>query len=407
MAMKQTQVKTLSFGDVGLDFCVGSRNLFPDRFKKMLSLGYNVQTVSSVIVSGNQVTFTYGGAHGYVADRVLKVSAPELLSINGGEFVIDSVTENTVTVTIDGTPTSIAGNFTTKVASLGYDLVYEQANIHIYKFKALDETDLYLRLVFTTAANARNVVMPCIGKSVDLINGVITDPDAYQPNKDITQPAINALQWEFYYGTTASTNNYTYSEGFLSFGTAIVVGSQYHLAFLYNDAYHQYAGQWVCGFIPTSTLDYEKLKQPVLFGSLSAVSLTSSSYINAISRLAWFLGNIQTTLQARVSSNQGVGLPIANEAFLSQSIDTFNTTVVMPITIFEKETSQFLGFTCGMYLGCYGGSNSPSLNHREQPIKTIDIDLNNQVIIGNVGNLNTGHTNSLFLVFPVEEVKIA
>lgn len=407
MAMKQTQVKTLSFGDVGLDFCAGSRSLFPDRFKRMLSLGYNMQTVSSVTVSGNQVTFTYGGAHGYVVDRVLKVESGALASINGGEFAIDSVTENTVTVTIDGAPTSIAGNFTTKVASLGFELLYEQASVHIYKFKALDETDLYLRLVFTTTANARNVVMPCIGKSVDLVNGIITDPDAYQPNKDITQPAINALQWEFYYGTGTHTNNYTYSQGFSSFGTAIVVGSRYHLAFLYNDAYHQYAGQWVCGFMPTSTLDYENLKQPVLFGSLSAVSLTSSSSINAIGRLAWFLGNIQATLQPRVSSNQGVVLPVANQAFLPQSIDTFNTTVVMPITLFEKETSQFLGFTCGMYLGCYGGSNSPSLGRQQHPIITMDIDLNNPVIIGNVGNLNTGHTSSLFLVFPIEEVKIA
>ena len=144
MAMKQTQTKLFDFSDVGLDFCAGSKNLFPDRFKKMLALGYNEQTVSSVAITGNQVTLSYGVSHGYVADRVLKVNAPELLSINGGEFVIDSVTENTVTMTIDGAPALIAGNFTTKVASLGYQLVYEQNPVQLYKFKALDESDLFL-----------------------------------------------------------------------------------------------------------------------------------------------------------------------------------------------------------------------------------------------------------------------
>ena len=405
--MKQTQTRTLSFGDVGLDFCAGSRSLFPDRFKKMLALGYNTQTVSSVSISGNQVTFNYGVSHGYVADRVLKVNSGALALINGGEFWIDSVTTNTVTMTIDDAPLSIAGNFSTNIASLGYELVYELNNVHIYKFKALDETDLYLRLVFTTVTNARNVVMPCIGKSADLVNGVITDVDAYQPNKDITQPVISALQWEFYYSNGTHTNNYTYSQGFSAFGTAVVVGSKYHLAFLYDDAYHRYAGQWVCGFVPSVTLRYEKLKQPILFGGLSTTSLTGSSNTAAMGRLAWFLGGIQVTLSERISENNGLNTPLSNSPFLPQSIDTFNTTVVMPIRIFEKVSSQFLGFMTGMYLGCYGGSGTPSLDQLNQPIQTTDTDLNNKVIVGNIGNTNAGHESSIFLAFPIEEIKIA
>ena len=70
--MKQTQTKLFDFSDIGLDFCAGSKNLFPDRFKKILAQGYNTQTVASVGVVGNQVTLTYGVSHGYVADRVLK-----------------------------------------------------------------------------------------------------------------------------------------------------------------------------------------------------------------------------------------------------------------------------------------------------------------------------------------------
>ena len=154
----------------------------------MLSLGYNEQTVSSVTVAGNQVTFTYGGTHGYVADRVLKVNAPELLSINGGEFVIDSVTENTVTMTIDGAPESIAGNFTTKVASLGWSLEYENSNVHIYKFKHIDETDLFIRLVFQNNLAYRNTVSVCIGKTANLALGTITDPNSIENNRENLTP---------------------------------------------------------------------------------------------------------------------------------------------------------------------------------------------------------------------------
>src|SRR5690606_30234894 len=135
MAMKQTQTKLFDFSDVGLDFCAGSKNLFPDRFKKMLSLGYNVQTVTSVAVVGNQVTLTYGGAHGYVVDLVLKVDSSVFASINGGEFWIDSITTNTLTFTLDAAPASVVSGFTTRIASLGWDLVYEQGHIYIYKFR--------------------------------------------------------------------------------------------------------------------------------------------------------------------------------------------------------------------------------------------------------------------------------
>src|SRR5690606_6216598 len=148
MAMKQTQTKLFDFSDVGLDFCAGSKNLFPDRFKKMLSVGYNVQTVFSVAVVGNQVRFTYGGTHGYAADRVLKVDSGALASINGGEFWIDSVTTNTVTFTLDNIPSSIANGFSTRIASLGWALEYESGQVQLYKMKYLDERDLYVRLVF-------------------------------------------------------------------------------------------------------------------------------------------------------------------------------------------------------------------------------------------------------------------
>lgn len=166
----------MELSDVGLDFCAGSKNLFPDRFKKMLAQGYNTQTVSSVVVTGNQVVLTYGVNHGYVADRVLKINSPRIL----GEYVIDSVTSNTVTLTIDNAPNNIIGGFTTYVAPLGMQIVYEQANIHIYKIKALDESEYFMRVVFQTALSQRNRIGISIGKTADLSTGKITDTNASQ-----------------------------------------------------------------------------------------------------------------------------------------------------------------------------------------------------------------------------------
>ena len=260
MAMKQTQTKLFDFSDVGLDFCAGSKNLFPDRFKKMLALGYNEQTVSSVAVAGNQVTLSYGVSHGYVADRVLKVSAPELLSINGGEFVIDSVTKNTVTMTIDGAPTSIAGNFTSRVASLGWSLGYENANVQVYKFKCLDDSDVYARLIFQNNLDYRNDVSVCIGKSFNLATGVITDTNSLEENRSNTSPSV--IAWQFSYNAQSSYNNNTYAQGFNNHGQAKVVGSLYHLILLVNTG-SQLSPRFN-SILPTETLDYESVKYPLL-----------------------------------------------------------------------------------------------------------------------------------------------
>ncbi|WBX36765.1 hypothetical protein [Acinetobacter schindleri] len=216
--MKQTQTKLLDFSDTGLDFCSGSKNLFPDRFKKMLALGYNVQTVSSVAVAGSQVTLTYGGAHGYAADRVLKVDSGALSSINGGEFWIDSVATNTVTFTLDDAPTSITGGFTTRVAPLGWDLLYEQPYVHLYKMKNLDESDLYVRLVFQAVSNYRNRVGICVGHTADIAAGTITDINTLTQYATATVPN-DTFAWEFQLTAEATYNNYTAAQGFTKFGS--------------------------------------------------------------------------------------------------------------------------------------------------------------------------------------------
>ena len=406
--MKQTQTKLFDFSDVGLDFCAGSKNLFPDRFKKMLALGYNTQTVSSVAVSGNQVTLTYGVSHGYVADRVLKISSGALAAINGGEFVIDSVTTNTVTMTIDSAPTSIVGNFTTYIASLGYELVFEQANIHIYKFKALDESDLYLRLCFQNNLAYRNSVAPCIGKSINLTTGEITDNNALTVNKNTSTPG--PANWEFTYATGTTFNNYTYSQGFSTFGLGRIIGSKYHFAILFN-CHTQVASSRIAGFFPLAAVGgYDTLNYPALFieETISAINTPLNTPYGLLHTRV-YIGNVrcigdQSRAEYTANTRFYLNTPRAFKSFTTQ--DSFNTSIAEPMRLFEASTGQFLGVIAGGLYACsFDSTNAPPITNDSNPSLTADIDLNSKVII-HLLNQSTSLSGIAFFALPVEEIKI-
>lgn len=406
MAMKQTQTKLFDFSDAGLDFSPGSKNLLPDRFKKMLALGYNEQTVSSVAVAGNQVTLAYGGTHGYAADRVLKVSAPEFLSINGGEFVIDSVTENTVTMTIDGAPASIAGNFTTKIASLGWELEYENANIHVYKFKQLDESNIYIRFCFQDVATRRNAIAPCVGKTFDPLTGFITDPNAYSKNAQVVSPGSD-LKFDFDWGSSASSsrNDWTYTQGSSSYGKAHALGSKYHLAILTN-CYTGDGSGVISAVLPSLCIDNEKLQYPVLIGKVAGI--TTSIPSNAMQTTQALIGNISVAFDSsstNTTSDYVFKTPQAAKSFISTELDTFNTTTAQPIFIYEKATRQHLGVLFGAFIAKYSSTDAPSLSANSSPFTTKDIDLDNFICIHHI---STGGSalNAAYMVFPLEEVKI-
>jgi len=398
MAMKQTQTKLFDFSDVGLDFSAGSKNLFPDRFKKMLSLGYNVQTVSSVSVAGNQVTLTYGGTHGYVADRVLKIDSGALASINGGEFVIDSVTANTVTMTIDGAPTLITGNFTTKVASLGWELVYENTHIHIYKFRHIDDTDMYARLCFqnaTTAGN-RNCIVVGIGRTIDLGLGHVTDA-AFDLGKCATVAASTAnLKWDFTNSTARTFDNYTYAQGANTFGNGVVVGSMYHIAIMTNIGAYTTCG-YTQGIFPASlAMGYSEINYPVLLCCNNGASTTTAN-TQQYSALRAYCGSKSVYMEPKAILQTN----IASNSFIS--LDGFNTTAAKPLSIYEASTGQFLGFILGLFQAMYATSNRPDILPSTMPVDTRDVDLSNIVKIQSCSSSASEHA---WFAAPVEEVKV-
>ncbi|AWL28964.1 hypothetical protein DJ533_10505 [Acinetobacter defluvii] len=404
MTMKQTQTKMFDFSDVGLDFCAGSKNLFPDRFKKMLALGYNTQTVSSVAVTGNQVVLTYGVNHGYVADRVLKLNAPNL----NGEYVIDSVTTNTVTLTIDNPPADVAGGFTTFIASLGWQLVYEQAHIHIYKFKHIDNTDMYARLCFqnaTTTGN-RNCIAVGIGRTVDLSLGFITDENCL-PDLSTCSTVADAtsnIRWDFTASTASTFNSYSYTQGYSIFGQGKVIGSLYHIILLFRVASGSGLSAF-CGLAPFYSV-YQNINYPALLCTNNGASTTSASFQIGAGKI--YIGK-QSCVSAYAGATSLVYPTTTNSnSYLPSDIDDFNTTTSEPYRIYDEKSQQFLGcFIGGIYRVNYDSSNRPDINSlAESPIKTVDVDFNNIVYIQGISNTGSSSIPRHYVAVTVEEIRI-
>lgn len=392
MTMKQTQTKMFDFSDVGLDFCAGSKNLFPDRFKKMLSLGYNEQTVASVAVTGNQVVLTYGVSHGYVADRVLKITSGALAAINDGEFWIDAVTANTVTLTIDDAPISVAGGFVTKIASLGWSLEYENSNIHVYKLKALDESNVYLRLCFQNNLSLANYVSPCLGDTFDQATGFITDADSISSTKNINTPNLD-FHWMYSGWATSNDANYNYQQGYPWWGKGVIIGSAYHFVSMHQH-YNSGTPQRLCGVLPVISI-LSNLKKHIIIGEKRQSVVAGGAMIGAFQA---FIGDVRVALSN--FSTQDLTYPVAVSGVLPDRIDGQNTTMCRPLLVSEYSTRQFLGVVMGAYEVCYGSNNIPILHYQNQPNQSKDIDLNNNVFVQTFGS------NAWWCV-PVEEIKIA
>lgn len=401
MAMKQTQTKLFDFSDVGLDFCAGSKDLFPDRFKKMLSLGYNVQTVSSVAVSGNQVTLTYGVSHGYVADRVLNVDSGVLASINGGEFWIDSVTTNTLTFSLETTPTSIAGGFTTKIASLGWSLVYEQSNIHIYKFKKIDETDTYLRICYQTNTNQRNCMIVGVGDTVDLNLGIITDVRCMPllAHAVTVDQDSSSYKWEFGGIANATHNSAIYSAGFATYGKAVVVGSKYHFLSMHN-VWLDAANSNICAVLPFHT-NYIDLSIPAVIASAMGAPTGNIAYGDLLTDSAIICGRYVCRGTSR--ENRLLAINDIKANFLPSDLETFNTTTTRPIFVYEGVTGQHVGVLSGINQAMYGVSASaPIASPASTPSQTVDIDTNSIIFV----HMMSMSTTRVYFAVPVEEMKI-
>lgn len=401
--IKQTQTKMFDFSDVGLDFCAGSKTKFPEVFKKMLVTGFNPQTVSSVATTDDQITLTYGVSHGYKADRILAVTA------SGGfnkEVYIDSVTSNTVTcIVLDGDTSGLTGMINTKVASLGWSIEYEVGNIHIYKFKAMDESDLYLRLCYQDVTTRRNCISPCVGKTADLVAGTITDANALAENTSITSPNAG-FKWEFQTAASSTFDGYTYSQGYATYGKGSVIGSPYHLIILSNGNTNTIRAM-TNGILPAACFNYDKLKYPALFGyTYGNITTAFDNYELGNQRI--YIGSVSVVCETTgsQSSNYAFDSVFNKSSYLSSALDNFNTTTAEPLSIYEDSTGQIVGFAYGAFKVRSASSTLYPTNFQQTPSITVDVDFEHSIIVHAGGSTGTESSNGYFLAFPLEEIKL-
>lgn len=398
--IRQTQTKEYSFSDVGLNLTPASKSLLPSALKKILSTGYNTQTVTSVAISGNVITLNYGAPHGYTKGRVLKLNTPSLNS----EFVIESVESLSLTIIVDQPPSSIESSFTTHVAPLGWVLCYESANsyVQLYKLKNLDETDLYCRLTYSIANSTSflSCIQPFFGLSADEQTGVITD--TLSNGFGVGSATINTSQpsWKLAKYANSTYNSYTATQNPTLFLNTVVVGSLYH--FLGMITYYA-DNKGFFGFVPSHCLDYEKLKYPLSFAYTPVMSSEDSGWYLADN--SWNINGVKVVARPYISSGAAPThtYPTAASSYLPATIDNFETSVAYPIEIFEATTLQFLGFIAGgMYRWSHTLSNLPA--SAEMPKQTSDIDFSNPLYIHSASY--NGFSTGFWCVIPVEEIKI-
>ncbi|MCG2572328.1 hypothetical protein LVY74_01995 [Acinetobacter sp. ME22] len=403
--IKQTQTKMFDFSDVGLDFCSGSKVLFPAVFKKFLATGYNQKSGATVSITGNQVTLNFGVSHGYAADRVLKVIA------TGGyskEVYIDSVTDQTVTFT-DSSTSALSGTITTYIAPLGWSLLYEDSSVHLYKMKNLSEQDVYVRFVFQLNAGYVSSVGVCVGMSADTTTGTITDTATNTLHATAITPQTG-FQFVLCQLATTQYNNYTYSEGYNYFGKGLIIGSIYHLAILNNGYYSNTCMGQINAILPCSTLysDLDNLKSQMVVFGYNATNVSSTAFNSyPLVAQAIYLGNL--SLVSRKNGNNYVLEQATSNfglnSYYSNNIDSFNTTACSPMPLIEASTSQHLGYVYGAYTVNYFNANILDLSSSaNNPAITTDIDFNNKIALqmASSGSL----AGSAFIAVPLEEIKI-
>ena len=325
-----------------------------------------------------------------------------------------------MTLTIDDAPLSVASGFTTKVAPLGWDLVYEVGNIHIYKMLHLDDTNRYVRMCFETVTTNRASVAVCIGKTYDPSTGFINDPNALQGTKNISSPSVaNLPRWDVYRGSN-SYANYTYAQGLSIFGMGAAVGSKYHFGFQFGDGYTTDLQHHIFGIFPTHCPYYEQLDYPVLLAIAPANAGNSTGSIYGNFCITGYGGHasigdirVRFDLTQEVSINtilaatasQGTLKPAA--PFLPSNLDTFNTTTLRPLDVFENTTSQYLGGVYGIYWALCKESQLPTYTASNSPTITYDTDFEFPVLMCASSANSSSAANVRVMALPIEEIKYA
>ncbi|QPF36519.1 hypothetical protein H0S57_08145 [Acinetobacter johnsonii] len=328
----RTDVKRYKATDTGLNATLvrGTNIAF---LKAILSTGYNEKTVSNATNDGNFVTLDYGVAHGYVLERVLQITGAEDSKLNG-EHVIIQVTANTVTIELKALPAGLGGVIKTKVAPLGFNLVYEATNLAIFEFQYHGKIK-YLRIYETPLYSA--YVNPSVSDGFDPATGLLTG-DVYPTTATETQIPY---KWDFAYTNTAASvieypSIFGTSEGF------VIVGQFYsnlQAAYLY-------------GIQPWYT-PFDKLDTPIMLCSyLTSYSAGAAGSGFSMQARLPIVGNVNIQKNEASTEIKNLGftfLGAPNGNALPAGLLNFNPIMYCSGIVHLYQTNQPIGIANGIY----------------------------------------------------------
>ena len=149
-------VKWFSSSMAGAPACSGSAGALIAVLDACLVDGFNLRTLSSLVVAGNIATAT-SAAHGLILDQVVLITGATPSALNG-EWRVAYVDTNTFTFATTGiTDGTATGTIAVKAASAGWQKAFSGANKAAYRSMDVAGTRLYLRLDDSSAQIAAAV----------------------------------------------------------------------------------------------------------------------------------------------------------------------------------------------------------------------------------------------------------
>lgn len=217
-----TRCQIMSYVDKDApQYLMGSRTSFLEFLDKVLTVGYNTQSVISAVSTTLEdeevIELGYAEEHGYIVGQLIKISGattPELNDI----FRVVASSEDLKKVYIGNfasgfvPPSSISGSLVTKVAPLDWEIVYSEQNRRSYRSKMQNSSKNVLTLRYpripSYATNPSHAVFHelSVSKDIDLSTGDLID--SYTDSSEYVQSDTKIKYGAYYFAQqTTSFNN--------------------------------------------------------------------------------------------------------------------------------------------------------------------------------------------------------
>lgn len=261
--------------------------------------GFNALAPVTVTVSAGVATLVYATPHGYTADQYLRVAGASVAQVNGDKLptILDA---QTLTIPAVGAPDgAVGGSISTRFAPLGWERVFTDVNVRVYRSPNLTGSRMFFRVQDTStgffSASVRGFV-----SMVDANTGTEPFPTVAQASSgqlfyksDSTTPRNWVLVGDSrtaYLFTTDSTakayypisfgdfNSYLPGDAFNAIATSVNGQSIDKLARSYSD-YH---------FLPRDMTQLPTAVNVSIYGPLAANSGSVGVYPSQVSGGATF-----------------------------------------------------------------------------------------------------------------------